>query len=102
MEELPKLPSAAVDLILTDLPYPTTVIGAKSDKGLHPTQKPLALCAYLIRTYTEEGATVLDSCMGSGTTGVAAVGLGRRFIGIEKDPAYYQTAKSRIEKEQKK
>jgi site-specific DNA-methyltransferase (adenine-specific) len=78
---------------------PTSVIKAKSDKGLHPTQKPLWLCEYLIKTYTEPGALVLDSCMGSGTTGAAALRLGRRFIGIEKDPAYYQTAKSRIEKE---
>jgi site-specific DNA-methyltransferase (adenine-specific) len=79
--------------------YPTTVIKAKSDKGLHATQKPVGLCEYLIKTYTREGDTVLDSCMGSGTTGVAALKLGRRFIGIEKYTEYYLAAKSRIEKE---
>jgi site-specific DNA-methyltransferase (adenine-specific) len=51
---------------------------------------------YLIRTYTKEGETVLDNCMGSGTTGVAALNTNRRFIGIEKDPTYFQIAKERI------
>ena len=77
--------------------YPTTVVRFNSDKGLHPTQKPQALCEYLIKTYTEPGAVVLDNCMGSGTTGAAAVKLGRKFIGIEKDPKYFETAKQRIE-----
>lgn len=64
--------------------------------GYHPTQKPVDLAAYLIRTYTNEGETVLDSCMGSGTTGVAAIKLGRRFIGIEKDTEHFNVADERL------
>lgn len=67
--------------------------------GLHPTQKPVALCEYLIKTYTNEGDTVLDNCMGSGTTGVACVNTNRQFIGIELDEKYFQTAKERIKKQ---
>ena len=72
---------------------------AESEKtgALHPTQKPVALFEYLLRTYTQEGETVLDNCMGSGTTGVACLNTGRKFIGIEKDKKYFSTAKSRIE-----
>lgn len=62
----------------------------------HPTQKPVALMEYLIKTYTNEGDTVLDFTMGSGTTGVAAMRTGRRFIGIELDPQYYAIAEQRI------
>lgn len=62
----------------------------------HPTQKPVDLCEYLIRTYTDEGDTVLDSCMGSGSTGVAAVRCGRSFIGMELDAGYYSIAEKRI------
>ena len=65
--------------------------------GDHPTQKPVALMEYLIRTYTKEGETVLDNCMGSGTTGVAALQLGRSFIGIEREPKYFDIAVKRIE-----
>ena len=81
---------------------PTTVsslnFSSRSDakRGLHPTQKPVALMEYLIRTYTHEIETVLDFTMGSGTTGVAAANTGRRFIGIEKDPGYFNTATARI------
>lgn len=64
----------------------------------HPTQKPVALMEYLIKTYTNEGETVLDFTMGSGTTGVAAVKLSRNFIGIELDENYFNIAKERIEK----
>lgn len=64
--------------------------------GLHPTQKPVALMEYLIRTYTNPGDVVLDNCMGSGTTGVAARNTGRNFIGIERDPDYFRIAKERI------
>lgn len=64
---------------------------------MHPTQKPVALCEYLIKTYTNEGMIVLDNCMGSGTTGVACVNLNRDFIGIEKDAHYFEVAKQRIE-----
>lgn len=67
---------------------------------LHPTQKPVQLCEYLIRTYTNEGETVLDNCMGSGTTGVACIRSRRRFIGIEKDADYFDVARARIKEEQ--
>ena len=63
---------------------------------LHPTQKPVALMEYLIKTYTNKGETVLDFCMGSGTTGVACKNLKRNFTGIEKDKSYYEIAKKRI------
>lgn len=65
-------------------------------KNLHPTQKPVALLEYLIRTYTNEGETVLDNCMGSGSTGVACKNLNRKFIGIEKDEKYFELAKGRL------
>jgi len=64
--------------------------------SIHPTQKPVALMEYLIKTYTNEGDTVLDFTMGSGTTGVACKNLGRKFIGIEKDAEYYGIAERRI------
>ena len=64
---------------------------------LHPTQKPVALLEYLIKTYTNEGETVLDNCMGSGSTGVACLNTNRNFIGIEKDDTYFEIAKKRIE-----
>jgi DNA modification methylase len=79
--------------------YPRSVVTFPSDKQIenfHRTQKPVDLCEYLIRTYTNPGDLVLDNCMGSGTTGVAAARSGRRFIGIEKDPEIYQIAKRRI------
>ena len=63
---------------------------------VHPTQKPVALAEYLIKTYTNEGDLVLDNCMGSGTTGVACKNLNRNFIGIEKDPEYFKNAEKRI------
>lgn len=68
----------------------------KSDRGMHPTQKPIALMEYLIKTYTNEGETVLDFTMGSGTTGVACVRTGRNFIGMELDPTYHLIACARI------
>ena len=64
---------------------------------MHPTQKPVALLEYLIKTYTLENETVLDNCMGSGSTGVACVNTKRNFIGIEKVPNYFNIAKQRIE-----
>lgn len=79
--------------------YPTSIIQVSnaSKKGLvHPTQKPVALMEYLVRTYTNPGDVVLDNCMGSGTTGVACVNTGRNFIGMEMDEGYYQIAKDRI------
>ena len=79
--------------------YPRTNIVFKSDKQksyLHPTQKPVALMEYLIKTYTNEGETVLDFTMGSGSTGVACKNLNRNFIGIELDDKYFNIAKNRI------
>lgn len=71
---------------------------ATSNKNrLHPTQKPVALLEYLVRTYTNPGETVLDNCMGSGSTGVACINAGRRFIGMEQDVGYFVTAANRIE-----
>lgn len=79
--------------------YPRQVLDIPSEgKTVHPTQKPVARMEYLIRTYTNEGDTVLDNTMGSGTTGVACINTGRRFIGMEKDPGYFMIAKDRIEK----
>jgi site-specific DNA-methyltransferase (adenine-specific) len=78
--------------------YPTSVIYVSSESNTtHPTQKPVALMEYFIRTYTNQGETVLDFTMGSGTTGVAARRLARYFIGIELDPGYFEIAKKRIE-----
>lgn len=80
--------------------YPRDVLKFKWDtqkSSLHPTQKPLEACKYFIKTYTNEGDTVLDNCMGSGTTGVACKELNRKFIGIEKEQKYYIIAEKRIE-----
>ena len=76
--------------------YPKTTLKFKNEVGIHLTQKPVALMEYLIKTYTNKGETVLDFCMGSGTTGVACRNLKRNFIGIEKDPEYFEIAKNRI------
>lgn len=77
--------------------YPKTVQRFNRDRNrVHPTQKPVALMAYLIKTYTKEGDTVLDFTMGSGTTGVACRHLGRKFVGIELDAGYFETACDRI------
>lgn len=80
--------------------YPVDVLqyrtGGKA-KRLHPTQKPVDLLEYLVKTYTNPGETVLDNCMGAGSTGVACVNTEREFVGIELDPEYYQIAKERVE-----
>lgn len=79
--------------------YPTTDLYYSSGARMHsqhPTQKPVALMEYLIRTYTNPGDLVLDNCMGSGTTGVAAANTGRNFIGIERDPDYFAICEKRI------
>ena len=77
--------------------YPSQIIKIKSEaRTQHPTQKPVALMEYLIKTYTNEGETVLDFAMGSGTTGVACANLGRDFIGIELDEKYFKIAEKRI------
>lgn len=79
--------------------YPKNILEFKRDlPGVHPTQKPVALLEYLIKTYTNEGDVVLDNCMGSGSTGVACVNTGRRFIGMELDQQYFDIAQKRIEK----
>ena len=78
--------------------FPRSILQVASEgKTVRPTQKPVALMEYLTRTYTNEGETVLDNCMGSGTTGVACKNTGRNFIGIERDPEYFRIAKERIE-----
>ena len=79
--------------------YPKDIIKFNKDKGYHPTQKPVALLEYLIKTYTNEGEIVLDNCMGSGSTGVACKHINRKFIGIELDEKYFEIAKKRIEEE---
>ena len=80
--------------------FPSSVqkFSNRNNNRLHPTQKPVALCEYLIKTYTNEGETVLDNCMGSGSTGVACVNTDRNFIGIELDDHYFEVAKERIDK----
>lgn len=77
---------------------PETIIefNCREGRGLHSTQKPVALMEYLIRTYTNEGETVMDNTMGSGTTGVACVNTERNFIGIEQDAKYFEIAQKRI------
>ena len=80
--------------------FPKTILKFKQNwskqQQVHPTQKPVELCEYLIKTYSNEGDTVLDNCMGSGSTGVAAVKCGRKFIGIEKETEYFDIAERRI------
>jgi site-specific DNA-methyltransferase (adenine-specific) len=82
-----------------NLRSPKNILKYKSIRGLHPTQKPVPLLEYLIKTYTNENETVLDFTMGSGTTGVAAINLKRNFIGIEKDKNYFDIATKRIKEE---
>jgi len=78
--------------------YPRDVVMFAKEKTDHPTQKPVALFEYLIRTYTDEGDTVLDNCMGSGTTAVACIRSKRHFIGFETDEGYCKIANERISK----
>jgi len=90
--------------ILPELRGPSSIQRFNTATGTdktHPTQKPVALMEYLIRTYTQEGETVMDNCMGSGTTGVACVNTGRNFIGIERDEKYFQIAADRIAESQR-
>jgi site-specific DNA-methyltransferase (adenine-specific) len=76
--------------------YPKNLVKINSERGFHPTQKPVALFEYLIKTYTSENEIVLDNCIGSGTTAVAAINTGRQFIGIEREPDYVAIANKRI------
>lgn len=86
---------------VSDLYYPRSTIEFRAEmQSIHPTQKPVALYEYLIRTYTNEGDTVLDFCMGSGTTGVACVNTGRSFVGVELDAGYFAIAQKRIDQAQ--
>lgn len=81
--------------------YPRTVLKGPSDKQtshLHPTQKPLWICEYTIRTYTLPGQTVLDCCMGSASIGIACQNTGRRYIGIDNEPEWFYVSKDRLEK----
>ena len=125
LELMKDIPDKSIDMILCDLPYGTTrckwdsvipfeplweqysriikdngaiVLFSQNCGGkmLHPTQKPVPLLEYLIKTYTNEGETVLDNCMGSGSTGVACVNTNRNFIGIELDEKYFKIAERRI------
>ena len=87
---------------INDLYYPKSIVNisnANQTGKVHPTQKPVALMEYLIKTYTNEGETVLDFTMGSGSTGVACVRTNRDFIGIEMDDKYYEIAQERIQAE---
>lgn len=77
--------------------YPKNVLEYIGERGLHPTQKPVALLEYLIKTYSEKGDTVLDFTMGSGSTGIACLNSNRMFIGIEKDIHYFNIASKRLE-----
>jgi site-specific DNA-methyltransferase (adenine-specific) len=87
---------------LPELRVPSTWQKFNTEVGLHPTQKPVALMEYLIKTYTNEGDVVLDNCMGSGTTGVACMNTGRKFIGIEREECYFDIACRRIEQAAKR
>jgi len=80
--------------------YPRNLLEVKCERGLHPTQKPVELFEYLIKTYTNEGETVLDTCMGSGTTAIACNNSERNFIGFELDVEHHNTATNRIEQHQ--
>ena len=80
--------------------YPTSVLyfsNSNQKDKIHPTQKPVELLEYLVKTYTNENEVVLDNCMGSGSTGVACINTNRKFIGIELDNTYFEVAKNRIE-----
>lgn len=79
--------------------YPRSVLHYpnRAERRYHPTQKPVALLEYLIRTYTNQGEMVMDNCMGSGSTGIACLNTERRFVGFEQDAAYFEIARQRIE-----
>lgn len=84
------------DTVNNGIRYPKSILHFDREIGLHPTQKPVSLFEYLIRTYTNEGETVLDNCIGSGTTAIACLNTGRNYIGIEKDNTYFNLANERI------
>jgi site-specific DNA-methyltransferase (adenine-specific) len=83
----------------TQTGYPTSILKFPNDRGgFHPTQKPIALFEYLIRTYTNPGEVVLDNCIGSGTTAIASINADRRYIGFETDAGYFKSAQERIQR----
>ena len=91
------------DFVQTVTNYPKAIIKfPKEQARFHPTQKPVSLLEYLVKTYTNEGDTILDNCMGSGSTGVACVNTGRNFIGMELDQGYFEIAQKRIEEAEKR
>lgn len=98
--------SKPVQVRIADDKYPTSIIAVpkehKAGTFYHPTQKPVALIEYLIRTYTNEGDIVLDNCIGSGTTAVAAIRTGRHYIGFDIEPAYCEIARKRIQEERER
>jgi len=94
----PKIIFKKEDCKITNTRYPISIQEFKADKKkLHPTQKPVALCKWLIKTYSNEGDTILDFTMGSGSTGVACINTNRKFIGVEMDKEIFQVAKNRLE-----
>ncbi|MFA5490004.1 MAG: site-specific DNA-methyltransferase [Candidimonas sp.] len=97
-EAIPLTPNKSYEGKVYNEKYPDSQLhfSSREQRGLHPTQKPVSLAEYLIKTYTIEGDVVLDNCMGSGTTGVACHNLGRKFIGIEKDEKIFDIASQRI------
>jgi site-specific DNA-methyltransferase (adenine-specific) len=88
----------AVESEIPVLRTPRSIQRFTRERGLHPTQKPTQLFEYLIRTYSNEGDTILDNCSGSGTTGIAAINTNRQFILIEQDANYFDVSSERIEK----
>ena len=98
-----KRPSHKDEFIQEYTNYPTMTLNySKDNSKLHPTQKPVALIEYLIKTYTNEGELVLDNCMGSGTTAIACMNTNRNFIGFELNKEYYDIANRRIEENKMK
>lgn len=93
-----KVPPVYTETISKGERQPRSVIKFRSDRGYHPTQKPVALLEYLIKTYTNEGEVVLDNCIGSGSTAIAALNTGRKYIGYELDPEYFKVAADRVTK----
>ena len=90
-------PKKRIELNTEYTNYPKSILRFGREVGLHPAQKPVALLEYLIKTYTNEGETVLDNTMGSGSTGIACVNTNRKFIGIEMDENYFNIARNRID-----
>ena len=90
--------TASYQRVIPELRVPSSWQKFNCEVGLHPTQKPVALFEYLIRTYSNEGDTVLDNCVGSGTTAIAAMNLNRNWIAFEQDPTYHGVAKARIDR----